>query len=185
MIKKINDMKGMTHLIRDIIKYGVDFHELTALTDVKLYCIHFSKNMLDPEISQCLDFNKFDCMFDDAETLKMIHRIRELAEETDNRQPFRKQITHNIITEIVIAMIRKSARKETYIAPLAVKKAIAYLNEHFLEKPSLAQLAEKLAFSPNYLGHLFKTQVGCTYNDYLNTLRLKYACGLLLSSKCL
>jgi len=80
-------------------------------------------------------------------------------------------------------MIRKSARKETYIAPLAVQKAIAYLNEHFLEKPSLAQLAEKLAFSPNYLGHLFKTQIGCTYNDYLNTLRLKYACGLLLSSK--
>lgn len=160
-----------------------DLHELTALTDVKLYCIHFSKNMLDPEISQCLDFNKFHCMFDDAETLKMIHRIRELAEETDKRQPFRKQIIRNIITEIVIAMIRKSAQEEIHMAPLAVQKAIAYLNEHFLEKHSLTDLAETLAFSPNYLGRLFKTQIGCTYNDYLNTLRLKYACSLLLSSK--
>ena len=66
--------------------------------------------------------------------------------------------------------------------PLPVYQAIAYLNEHFLDKISLAKLASQLSFSPNFPGHLFKTQIGCSFNDYLNTLRLKYACSLLLSS---
>ena len=159
-----------------------DFHELTALTDVKLYSIHFSKNMLDPEISQYLDFNKFHCMFSEEEALKIIRRIQELAVETDKRQSFSKRIIQNIISEIVIAMIRKSTLSEMHTAPLPIQQAIAYLNEHFLEKISLEELAGQLSFSPNYLGYLFKAQIGCTFNDYLNTLRLKYACSLLLSS---
>ena len=159
-----------------------DFHELTALTDVKLYSIHFSKNMLDPEISQYLDFNKFHCMFSEEETLKIIRRIQELTVETDKRQSFSKRIIQNIISEIVIAMIRKSTLSEMHTAPLPIQQAIAYLNEHFLEKISLEELAGQLSFSPNYLGYLFKAQIGCTFNDYLNTLRLKYACSLLLSS---
>ena len=160
-----------------------DFHELTALTDVTLYSIHFGINMLDEEISRYLDFNKFHCHFEEEEANRINRRMQELTEETKNRRPFSRQIIRNIISEIVIAMIRKSTVTEIHTAPLPVQQAIAYLNEHFLEKLSLDELARELSFSPNYLGHLFKTQIGCSFNDYLNTLRLKYACGLLLSSK--
>ena len=84
--------------------------------------------------------------------------------------------------QIVIAMIRKSTLTDMNTAPLPIQQAIAYLNVHFLDKISLVEPAVQLSFSPNYLGHLFKMQIGCTFNDYLNTLRLKYACSLLLSS---
>ena len=121
-------------------------------------------------------------MFDYKETQRIIQIIQELTLETDQKLPFSNQIIKNIISEIVIAMIRKSITREIHTAPLPIQQAIAYLNAHFLEKVSLEELAGQLSFSPNYLGYLFKTQIGCTYNDYLNTLRLKYACSLLLSS---
>ena len=159
-----------------------DFHEVTAITDVKLYSIHFGKNMLDAEIGQYLDLNKFHCHFEEKEAGQIILRMLELKEETKNCRLFSRQIIENIISEIVIAMIRKSTVTQISAAPLPVQQAIAYLNEHFLEKITLDELACRLSFSPNYLGHLFKTQIGCTFNDYLNTLRLKYACSLLLSS---
>ena len=159
-----------------------DFHEVTAITDMKLYSIHFGKNMLDAEIGQYLDFNKFHYHFEEKEAGQIILRMLELKEETKNRRLFSRQIIEHIISEIVIAMIRKSTVTQISAAPLPVQQAIAYLNEHFLEKITLDELACRLSFSPNYLGHLFKTQIGCTFNDYLNTLRLKYACSLLLSS---
>ena len=56
------------------------------------------------------------------------------------------------------------------------------MNEHFLQKITLEEVAETLSFSPNYLGQLFKNQIGCTFNEYLHNLRLKYACSLLQTS---
>ena len=79
-------------------------------------------------------------------------------------------------------MIRKSSADKIHVAPLPIQQAIAYMNEHFLEKITLEELAEQLSFSTNYLGQLFKNQIGCTFNEYLNTLRLKYACSLLVAS---
>lgn len=159
-----------------------DFHELTALTDVQLYSLHFHKNLLDSEITQFLDYNKFHCKFNKAETQHIVHRIRELAEEADQKLPFQTLITKNIITEIVIAMIRKSTSNAIPSAPLPIQQAIDYLNAHFLEKITLEELAAQLSFSANYLGMLFKNQIGCSFNQYVNTLRLKYACSLLRSS---
>lgn len=159
-----------------------DFHGLTALTDVKLYSLHFHKNLLDSEITQFLDYNKFHCRFNETETKQIVRRIKELAEEADRKLPFQTLITKNIITEIVIAMIRKSTSNEIPAASLPIQQAIDYLNAHFLEKVTLDELAKQLSFSTNYLGMLFKNQMGCSFNQYVNTLRLKYACSLLLSS---
>ena len=176
---------GKTYVVKPGNAYMMcyyDFHEVTAITDVKLYSIHFVPSMLDAEIVQYLNYNKFHCHFEEKEAEQIILRMLELKEETKNRRLFSRQIIENIISEIVIAMIRKSTVTQISAAPLPVQQAIAYLNEHFLEKITLEELACRLSFSPNYLGHLFTTQIGCTFNDYLNTLRLKYACSLLLSS---
>lgn len=159
-----------------------DFHSLTAFTDVKLYSIHFNKSLLDQEMTQFLDYNKFHCRFPEEEAGRIIQRIKELTGETDRKLPFHNLIIKNIITEIVIAMIRKSSADKMHVAPLPIQQAIAYMNEHFLEKITLEELAEQLSFSTNYLGQLFKNQIGCTFNEYLNTLRLKYACSLLVAS---
>ncbi len=159
-----------------------DFHSLTAVTDVRLYSLHFTKSLLEPEITQFLDFHQFHCSFNEKEAENILQGIHKLSKETCQNLPFQNLIIKNTISEIIIFMIRKSTTNKIYTTPQPIQQAIAYTNEHFLEKITLEELAEHLSFSTNYLGQLFKTQIGCTFHEYLNTLRLKYACSLLRSS---
>lgn len=66
-----------------------------------------------------------------------------------------------------------------------MKQALIYLNEHFSEKITLKELARICSYSPNHLGYLFKTQTGITFTEYLNNMRLNYACSLLYDSELL
>ena len=43
-------------------------------------------------------------------------------------------------------------------------------------------MAQTYGFSKNYFGKLFRDAVGLPFRDYLNKIRLKYACELLSAS---
>ena len=159
-----------------------DFHELTAITDVVLYSIHFNKDILASEIAQFLDYNKFSCHFEEVETNQIVQRIDMLVKEMNQKQTFQSLIIRNIVNELVVSMIRNCSKNNMQSTPLPLQRAVAYLNEHFLEKITLEELATQLSFTSNYIGKLFKQELGCSFNEYLNTLRLKYACSLLRSS---
>lgn len=176
---------GNSYTIRPGCAYlmcSYDFHELTALTDVKLYSIHFVKSLLDPEIATFLNFSRFHCQLSEEDAARIAGRIRELPEETENSRPFRHLMIKYILSEIVILMIRKSTAAERQVTPLPIQQAITWVNDHFLEKITLEDLAKHLSLSVNYVGQLFKNQMNCSFHEYLNILRLKYACNLLATS---
>ncbi len=47
---------------------------------------------------------------------------------------------------------------------------------------SLEFIAKEFETSANYLGKQFKNLLGITYNDYINRVRMRYACNLISSS---
>lgn len=159
-----------------------DFHELAALTNVVLYSVHFDKKLIAPEIARYLDYHKFHCCFDEPGTVQMVHKIEELKQEKEENMPFQTVRIKNLVNDLAISMFRKSSRKELQPAPLPVQQMISYLHEHFMEPLTLEAMARQLSFSPNYLGAVFKNQMGCTFHEYLNLIRLKHACSLLHSS---
>lgn len=169
--------RGSAH----ILNY-YDFHELTILEDIVLYCIHFDINMLSPKILHLLQYKNFRCEFDELETTRITDRILELLAETEATDTLRDIMIKNLINELTIAVIRKSSPAQIEPAPMPIQQAVSYLNEHFSEKITLEKMAQDLSFSANYIGKLFKSQMKCSFNDYLNTLRLKHACHLLTSS---
>jgi signal transduction histidine kinase/DNA-binding response OmpR family regulator len=63
-----------------------------------------------------------------------------------------------------------------------VRKAIAYLNEHYSEPISRDQLANYVSVSENYLTHCFHQEVGISPMTYLNRYRIKQARALLETS---
>ena len=60
-----------------------------------------------------------------------------------------------------------------------VQKAMAYIHSNFRFDISLEQMAKDLSVSVNYMGAVFKKWVGVSFNEYLNTVRLKNACNML------
>ena len=66
--------------------------------------------------------------------------------------------------------------------PQLIQKAVTYLFLHFRDDVSRLSVSQELHVSVNYLGALFCKSIGVSFREYLNMLRLKYACRLLLSS---
>ena len=59
---------------------------------------------------------------------------------------------------------------------------MTYINNHFQEKISLADIAQKEDLSIAYLSRFFKTQIGQSFQSYINALRLEHAIFLLTNT---
>lgn len=57
-----------------------------------------------------------------------------------------------------------------------------YITEHFLEYSNLEQLSKDLYLSKNYICKKFKENEGKTISNYINELKITYACTLLTES---
>ncbi|MBQ7090736.1 MAG: helix-turn-helix transcriptional regulator [Clostridia bacterium] len=76
-------------------------------------------------------------------------------------------------------------QKQSYLPETqyrAIKPAIDYINEHFLEERiSVTMLAERSGISPSYLKKLFIKKFGMPPSKYIINLKINYACDLLQS----
>ena len=65
-----------------------------------------------------------------------------------------------------------------------IGEVCAYLDANYADKQlSLCAVAERFGFSETYFSRLFKAQTGATYSEYLERLRVKRACELLLAGE--
>lgn len=67
---------------------------------------------------------------------------------------------------------------------MQVRKAIEYLDRHYAERITLAELAEQAGFSPEHFSRVFRRETGVNYIAYLNNLRMKHAVQLLEQTDC-
>lgn len=67
--------------------------------------------------------------------------------------------------------------------PASIKRAIAYINEHYREKISVASLSQISNLSPHYFSRLFKKHTGNSPHQYLLQLRLHQAKNLLVQTE--
>lgn len=159
-----------------------DFHEITATSKITMYTIQFDKSILNKEMAAALTFNRFYTQLDPSEIEMIIQKAKELQHEMDNDFPFKNIMIKSILSEIVAFMMRKCPPKSISNLSSPIHQLIAYINEHYAEDINLSDLATKFSFSPNYLGQLLKNNLGYTFHEYINLLRLKYACNLLITS---
>lgn len=179
-----NNVKYKTERGSAFLLSYCDFHSFAFLTDVKLLNIRFCEDLLDKELSDFISvgFHQFSCVFEEEELQQILKCAQELFEEKEKKDAFWEINMKNLISQIVITIIRKSKTEKINTLPSMVQKAVSYLYQNYRSDISLEQLAEKLSVSPNHLGMLFKKNTGVSFNEYLNRIRLKYACNLLKTS---
>lgn len=64
----------------------------------------------------------------------------------------------------------------------AVKVVVDYCAKNFKRELSLAILERELHLSKYYISHIFSGKLGVSFNDYINSLRISYACRKLIST---
>lgn len=60
-----------------------------------------------------------------------------------------------------------------------VSDAVRYINENFKEKLTLQMIASQVYMNPQYFSRVFKKEMGITCTNYVNKLKVEYACKLL------
>jgi len=60
-----------------------------------------------------------------------------------------------------------------------IEEITQYVEGRLGQKITLNEVAAHFDFTPNYLGHLFKTETNTLFSDFLNDLRMKHVCELL------
>ena len=60
-----------------------------------------------------------------------------------------------------------------------LKQVIKYCSENYTQDITLSSIADDLHVSKYYVSHLFGKRLKVSFNDYINTMRIKRACELL------
>ncbi|MDQ2084942.1 response regulator transcription factor [Herbivorax sp. ANBcel31] len=97
-----------------------------------------------------------------------ISRLKTTEQTTENL----KEISRRLLVFVNM--------KTSSINPL-IKRLLDYVNSSYMEDISIKTLAYKLNTNANYLGQLFKEEMGKYFSDYLNIYRINKAKELLLN----
>ncbi|MBQ9761307.1 MAG: helix-turn-helix domain-containing protein [Clostridia bacterium] len=160
-----------------------DFHAVTFTDDVCLVHICFQRGFLRPELEAYVATRGLRCRFEERELKEICALCELLVDETERHDRLYEFAQKALLDRLTVLLLRQ-AREEsaTTLSPI-IGSSLAYIHEHFREALSMEQMARMQGFSPNYFGNLFRAAVGLSFRDYLNKIRLKYACGLLVSSE--
>ena len=80
-----------------------------------------------------------------------------------------------------VRLVQDARKKNAYSKPIMF--CLNYIDSHFNEKITLADIAEKLDLNPCYLATLFKKEKGETFGSYLLHMRIQTAQALLIRTE--
>lgn len=73
-------------------------------------------------------------------------------------------------------------KDKTHTDKSALERILAYCEEHYNESISLASLSKDLFLSKFYISRLFNEQLGISFCNYINSLRIEESVKMLLST---
>ncbi len=176
-----NNVRGIITRGDAFLMSYYDFHSIRCITDVEIINIRFYDNFLNKDITERISIGGggFSCSFSETELLDIFASVNKILIEHSEQQLFKEIMVQNILSEIVIKIIRKSKVDASNDVPSMVQKAIRHIYRNFRTDISVESVAEQVNATPNYFGSVFKKNVGVSFNEYINKIRLKYACNLL------
>ncbi len=63
-----------------------------------------------------------------------------------------------------------------------IYKAIDYIKRNYMKKISLKEVADQVLLSPSYFSKLFKDEMSCNFNHFLNQVRIERSKTVLLDN---
>lgn len=182
-------MKGKANYYINGVKHTVEAGDLLYIPpgserrahtfeDSPMHANSFNFHWAEPNNAVRLPF---DIITKNMITKEISDLIREYKQVWMGKQPL-YQIQARAIFELIIhRLLSNYYRQSTTQLDIRVKKAMAYITEHYYENITIGLLAEMNNLHAVYFGKLFKQQTGISYKEYLNRIRINNAEMMLAS----
>jgi YesN/AraC family two-component response regulator len=126
--------------------------------------------------SACSDFSYAK----EAIGLRVFEYMLKPVKPSDFKQVFRRMMTAADECQVNADVKTDKKGMETEVdRQYFIEEAIKYVHENFKEKLTLQMCSSYVFMNPQYFSRIFKKEVGVTYTDYVNNLKIVYACKLL------
>ena len=163
----------------------IDFHAVSPHGQMRILNVAFEESLISPALQTHFLNRREDLIFsspEEAESMAML--ITRLEKECARLDAFAATARKNLL-ELLMFPIARSIKAESDLqrpSTQRVQDSMRYLFRHFREDITLAQIAEKSGYTPNYFSHLFHETCGIKFVDFLAQLRLNYARTMLLTT---
>ncbi len=88
-----------------------------------------------------------------------------------------------LLQDVALSIVNKVKSYNNKSIRVILRKAIEYLNEHYSEQVTLNEVAEHTFVTTFYISRMFKKELGISFIDYLNEIRIQKAKELLKDVK--
>lgn len=86
-----------------------------------------------------------------------------------------------LLSRFCVLYMEAGGSREKAISP-AIARAVSYCNENYGKKVTLEELADLTKLNRSYFSQLFHKEMGKSFGDYLESVRIQKACRLLKTS---
>lgn len=120
---------------------------------------------------------KYDLTAEEKEKIKIMEGLFEQA--AANFKTLEKEVAR--VVKPVTRFLEDKAKVSGYSTP--VQKIVNYVEDHYGERISLAQISEFIYLSQSYVSTLFKKETGKKFSNYLQEVRIKKSSEMLLDTR--
>lgn len=172
-------------------------HSIKVLSDegeylryyIELFPEQLNRMIPDPKLRSVFvsRADNFCHVFDMGEHAETIDRLfADMHSNSQEDAAFRNELMAAYLTQLMVTTYR--AHPEQFPQPKkgvnsAIYQVQQYLDEHFAEECSIAELAREMFLSPYYLSHAFKEWTGYSPKQYIMLSRISCAKELLFSTE--
>lgn len=207
----VQNLNGTTELVSQGAYFIIDYgsrHNYQDCKNLKLINCLFLPEVVDAALGNCISFDELmricmiryyknypdwtpvDSIFYD-EDKKVLRLLEEMMEEYEHHDIGYQEIFRGKLLEILLITLRKVIQKKAAIAMRSYEKsglileAVNYLEANYSNKAALSKFCEEKHYSIQYVSRQFKKETGVTFLDYLQKVRIKKSCDLLIGSELL
>ena len=163
-----------------------ELYERILIKFTPAYVEPFIKEMGLPVFEQL--YEQKICYFAEDVRKRIEKMFFEMVEEFEKDHVHKEFLLQGMLFRLLYTIYQERLPQEGIVrnmTPLTppVMDAIVYVEDHYALNPSLEETAAVAGFSAAYFSRLFSSQLGMSYTEYLDSIKIRHAQVLLAQTK--
>lgn len=172
------------------------YHRTMAASDVPYerilikFTADFAKPFIEEMGQQTFErlYEQRICRFAPEAQEKIFRMFLEMAEEFEKDNPHKEFILQGMLFRLLLTVHQEKlpdmnvTQSLTTLTP-PIMDAIVFIEDNYTKNPTLEEAAQMAGFSPAYFSRLFSAQMGKSYTDYLDNVKIRHVQILLTQTK--